>query len=317
MWRILNDHAARHCSDGRNPAFGWAILWFSVAWISCAPPPDSTYHPYGAGGQLDMTFRPFRPNPAPVVASDSRSCARPWGTVATRGSQASARLSNCLDLMIIIKNSASADMPANASKSFLVAALQAVEVLLASFDKTTVAVGLVTTAVEPVPPPAPTPAAVATVVPLTNDYDAVRLGLERIRERGPSGRSNFPASIDQCTAELGGLGGSISSSTGEGRRAILLLENDVYGPRKLEWLVGEFARDDYGPFREPINENSLKSAADRARVAGIPLYVYILTFSGGAKELSELAQSTGGAVTVVRSPAKLNEAVSQFSVPEN
>lgn len=66
-------------------------------------------------------------------------------------------------------------------------------------------------------------------------------------------------------------------------------------------------------------EDAMKAALDRARAAGIQLHAYLLPLVGSGREewLTEAIQSSGGVVTVVRSSAKLPQAVSQFSASSN
>jgi hypothetical protein len=143
-------------------------------------------------------------------------------------------------------------------------------------------------------------------VSLTNDYGAVRLGLSRIRERGASGADFLPASLDRCTGELLGLDFASSSSTGGGRRVILILWNGL--------LVLP-----YGPDHSDENARAAIRAVDRARVAGVHLYEYILPLVPNMKLLwlNEMTQKSGGVLTVVSKPSELIDSVSRFSVPAN
>ena len=246
MRRKRRYHSKQWHGRGDDHSSWWILLWLCAASISC------THH---------HDFGKFLPNPTPVVATDGRSCAKPWEpSPQAHRSQFTASRSNCLDLIIIIQNSGSAAVAPGTSstrsldKSFFTAEMQAVEALLPGLDPTTVAVGLVTTAADRAKPDQLEQVA-ATVVSLTNDFDAVRLGLQRIRDRGPAGAGHLAAALDRSTTELIGLEGARSSSTGGGQRAVLILTNGFVGLP-------------YGPGYDDSNHDAVKRAADRAKRGG-------------------------------------------------
>lgn len=141
-------------------------------------------------------------------------------------------------------------------------------------------------------------------VSLTNDYDAVRLGLQRIRERGPSGSSDLAAAVDRCTTELDGMEGATSSSSGEGNRATMILTNG-------------FVSSPYD--HEDPNHDAVIWAADRARHGGNRLYTYLLPINPRSSSawLAEATESTGGMLTVMSLPSEFTKSVAQFSISGN
>jgi hypothetical protein len=65
--------------------------------------------------------------------------------------------------------------------------------------------------------------------------------------------------------------------------------------------------------------DALTDAANRASAAGIRIHAYVLPLVvlGREEWLAKTVESGGGVVTVVRSSAKLTEAVSRFSASGN
>jgi hypothetical protein len=133
-------------------------------------------------------------------------------------------------------------------------------------------------------------------VPLTDDFDLVRSTLERVRERGPHGATNFAAAVQLTVVELAGLTGAESDARPHAKKVVLFLTDGV--------PTFPFAR---GATADPEDTEAAINAARLAHKAGI----IINTFAMGRHALSspvavtEMARLTVGTYTPVRNPGEI------------
>jgi hypothetical protein len=133
-------------------------------------------------------------------------------------------------------------------------------------------------------------------VPLTSDFDLVLGALERIREIGPHGATNFAAAVQLAVVELAGLTGAESYARPDAKKVVLFLTDGV--------PTFPFAR---GATADPEDTEAAINAARLAHKAGIT----INTFALGRHALSspvavtEMARLTAGTYTAVRNPGEI------------
>ncbi len=195
----------------------------------------------------------------------------------------------------------------DAGDSILAAEVASARNLIEEFDPRSIRVGLVTFAGEtrggPYGPQHYNTA--VSHVPLTEDYDAFRKGLDDVLRKGPSGGTHMAAGVDQATRELLGLRGSLSAPEAESEKVVIFLTDGI---PTLPYSSG--AR------RE--NNQAVLRAAKRAASKGIRVFTYGI----GPKALDEpvaiveLAELTGGLFTPVRDPGNLVQAVEEVNFGE-
>lgn len=184
--------------------------------------------------------------------------------------------------------------------SILHAEIAAARELLASLDPKRVRVGLITFAGETDP---------ATgerrtldqqdawlEVPLTNDFDRVRVALNGVLARGPRGATNFAAGIRLSVRELAGLSGALSQPRSDTKKVVLFLTDGI-----PTFPIGKGAVSDAGDVEAAV------AAAQVAHQAGISINSYALGPSALTYPLAvtEIARVTLGQYTPVQNPGDI------------
>jgi Mg-chelatase subunit ChlD len=154
-------------------------------------------------------------------------------------------------------------------------------------DRTSTRIGLITFADE-----------AALVQSLTNDYDAVRRALERVRQHTPDGGTHMAAGMRLAIRELRALAGAASSGRPDARKVVLLMTD---GFPTLPY-----------PAHTTLDPRNVDATLDVVRLAakgGIVVHTFCL----GREALSapvvcrDAAQITGGAYHAVQRPADIVE----------
>jgi Mg-chelatase subunit ChlD len=133
-------------------------------------------------------------------------------------------------------------------------------------------------------------------VPLTNDFDAVRRGIDGVVARGPSGATDFAAGIRLAITELAGLPGARSQHRDGARPVMLFLTDGI-----PSFPIGK------GNVQDPGDIEAAISAAKLAQQAGIRINTYAL----GPEALSypqtvtEMARVSLGTYTPVQNPGDI------------
>jgi Mg-chelatase subunit ChlD len=132
--------------------------------------------------------------------------------------------------------------------------------------------------------------------PLTSDYDALHVALDRVKARGPHGGTDMVAGVRLAIRELHGIQGAVSRSSADARKVILLLTDG-------------FPSLPFGGGRA-IDERNVAVTLDAVRVAARSAIV-MHTFCLGPEALSapvvchEAARLTGGTYHPVQRPADI------------
>ena len=134
------------------------------------------------------------------------------------------------------------------------------------------------------------------VIPLTNHFSRVRVGLDSIHEKGPGGATNFAAAEKLAVTELAGFTGA-QSKKAPGRRKVLLFLTDG----RPTFPIGRGDQDDPGDIDAAIN------AARLARKAGVTIHTFALGKGALASPVAvhEMARITSGSFTPVRNPGQI------------
>jgi hypothetical protein len=183
--------------------------------------------------------------------------------------------------------------------SILAAQVAAAERLLEGLDPRSTRVSLVTFAGELVLPRSVLPAPLAwrrealTEEPLTSDHARLRAALARVRDRGGSGLTHMAAGIDQASAELLGLGGTLSRADPESEKVVLFFTDGI--PTLPH------------PSSEAGNVRAVVEAAQRARRVGVRIHAFAIGPEAleGPVSTVEMASITGGTFTPVRHPGEV------------
>ena len=137
----------------------------------------------------------------------------------------------------------------------------------------------------------------ATVVlPLTNDFDAARLALDRILESGPQGATNFAAAIRVAVTELAGLPGAQSEAREDAKRVLLFLTDGT-----PTFPIGRASIEDVGDIDVALNAARLAKKA-KVMINSFALGRYALA---SPVAVTEIARLTGGTYTPVRNPGQI------------
>lgn len=245
------------------------------------------------------SLRRHQPEPiVPVYATDTRDC-----TI----------LRSCTDVAIVLDASGSTEEPIQKvspwaprnrrwKASFLAAELRAVETSVAALDFSRFAIALV--AISSSSPISATATgrgmtwSSLTVTTLTNDWNAIKKGLDSIGTCGPSGNSDISAAITRAGRELT----ASSASLGDRKRLAILISDCV--PRTRT--------------RISIHEHILeiRSALGDARNGGIDFRMLCAELDDKREQkiLVEALQTTGTNVTIVDSEEELRSSIlSQLS----
>lgn len=183
--------------------------------------------------------------------------------------------------------------------SVLAAEVMASRRLLDGLDPDRVRVGLVSFSGRAVPPggrPPDAPPDALLEQPLTDDFAAVHLALERIVLRGAHGGTNMQAGIKLALRELAGLSGAQSRPRKGARRVILFLTDG-----KPSLPFGESNRED------PEDGEAAVAAARLAKAGGVTINVFGLGpwAMDYPPTATEMTRVTHGLYTPVRRPGDI------------
>jgi len=134
------------------------------------------------------------------------------------------------------------------------------------------------------------------VVPLVDDFAAVRAALDRLLVAGPQHATNFAAAIQLAVTELAGLPGAISEPR-EGARRVALFLTD--GQPSFPYGSGAVS--------DPQDTEAAISAARFAKKASVAINTYALGRQALARPVAatEVARITSGLYTPVRNPGDI------------
>ena len=188
-------------------------------------------------------------------------------------------------------------MGSDPGDSILAAEVAAARRLLARFDPRNVRVGVVTFAGHSVDqggggivitlggggPNA------LTESPLTHDFAAVDLSLQRVQQRGPEGDTHMAAGLDQATIELLGLRGALSETDPKSEKLVVFLTDGI--PTLPTASI-------------PYNIRACLRAADRAKRKNIKVHTFALgpEALAGPIAVVDMARHTGGVFTPIVNP---------------
>jgi hypothetical protein len=188
----------------------------------------------------------------------------------------------------------------DAADSILAAEVQAARLLLDALDARHTRIGILTFSGESDPKTGRRKSYdqrdAVVVLPLSNDFEAVRVALEQIVERGPHGATNFSAAIQLAVSELAGLP-SAQSEPRQGAKKVLLFLTDG----KPTFPIGQASREDPGDIEAAIN------AARLAQKAGVMINAFAIGPNALASPvaITEMSRLTGGTYTPVRDPGQI------------
>jgi Mg-chelatase subunit ChlD len=188
-------------------------------------------------------------------------------------------------------------MGSDPGDSILAAEVAAARRLLTRFDRRNVRVGVVTFAGRSVDqggggivitlggggPNA------LTESPLTHDFEAVDLALQRVQQRGPEGDTHMAAGLDQATIELLGLRGALSETDPKSEKLVVFLTDGI--PTLPTASI-------------PYNIRACLRAADRAKRKNIKVHTFALgpEALAGPIAVVDMARHTGGVFTPIVNP---------------
>lgn len=219
------------------------------------------------------------------------------------------------DLMLILDTSGSTRAPAGVQTvggfggdmTILAAEVNAAERLLETLDPRSTMVGIVTFAGEYnrfTGAGITNQANAILEQPLTAKYDEVRLALQRLLRRGPSGGTDMAAGVRLAVRELAGLAGAQSLYRPQSRKVALLLTD---GFPTLPF--GHVNSMDPGDMEVAVRAASVAAKAE----------IKIHTFALGIEAVSapyactQIARVTGGIFTPLQRPGEIIEVLPKTS----
>jgi hypothetical protein len=188
-------------------------------------------------------------------------------------------------------------MGSDPGDSILAAEVAAARRLIARFDPRNVRVGVVTFSGRGLDPSGggiviqlgSAPPSALTESPLTHDFGAVDLALQRVQQRGPEGDTHMSAGLDQAMIELSGLRGALSQFDPKSQKLVVFLTDGF--PNLPTASITE-------------NIRACLRAADRARRKGIKVHTFALgpEALAGPIAVVDMARHTGGIFTPIVNP---------------
>jgi hypothetical protein len=133
-------------------------------------------------------------------------------------------------------------------------------------------------------------------VPLTDDFNEIRIALTGVLARGSHGATNFAAGVRMGVRELAGLSGSSSQPRKDSKKVVLFLTDGV-----PTLPIGKGSEKDAGDVEAAVQ------AAQLAHEAGITINTYALGRQALSYPLAvtEMAQVTLGTYTPVQNPGDI------------